>query len=59
MINLFKGSFGNLYIFKNVDKIINDIPLKSLTFQTEQTKWDGGSIIFRIANAMSKFDLET
>ena len=27
-----------------VDKIINDVPLKCLTFQTGQKKWDGGSI---------------
>ena len=26
-----------------VDKTINDIPLKSLTFQIEQKKWDGRS----------------
>ena len=26
-----------------MDKTINDVLLKSLTFQTEQTKWDGGS----------------
>ena len=26
-----------------IDKTINDIPLKKLTFQTGQTKWDGGS----------------
>ena len=32
--------------FKKVDKTINDVPLKSLTFQIGQTKWDGGSIIF-------------
>ena len=28
-----------------VDKVINDVPLKSLTFQTGQKQWDGGSII--------------
>ena len=28
-----------------MDKIINDVPLKCLTFQTGQTKWDGGSMI--------------
>ena len=26
-----------------MDKIINDVLLKSLTFQTGQKKWDGGS----------------
>ena len=26
-----------------MDKTINDVPLKCLTFQTGQTKWDGGS----------------
>ena len=26
-----------------IDKTINDVPLKKLTFQTGQTKWDGGS----------------
>ena len=26
-----------------MDKTINDVLLKSLTFQTEQTKWDEGS----------------
>ena len=34
--------------FKKVDKTINDVPLKSLTFQIGQTKWDGGSIILFI-----------
>ena len=29
-----------------IDKTINDVPLKKLTFQTGQTKWDGGSTIF-------------
>ena len=31
------------YTFLKGDKTINDVPLKSLTFQTGQTKWDGGS----------------
>ena len=31
-----------------IDKIINDVPLKKLTFQTRQTKWDGGSNIQKI-----------
>ena len=31
------------YTFLKVDKTINDVPLKNLTFQTGQTKWDGGS----------------
>ena len=26
-----------------IDKTINDVPLKKLTFQTGQIKWDGGS----------------
>ena len=26
-----------------MDKIINDVPLKGLSFQTRQKKWDGGS----------------
>ena len=29
--------------FYKVDKIINQVPLKCLTFQTGQTKWDGES----------------
>ena len=29
-----------------IDKTINDVSLKKLTFQTGQTKWDGGSIIY-------------
>ena len=29
-----------------VDKTINDVPLKSLTFQKGQKKWDGGSTIY-------------
>ena len=28
-----------------IDRTINDVPLKKLTFQTGQTKWDGGSIL--------------
>ena len=28
-----------------IDKTINDVTLKKLTFQTGQTKWDGGSIL--------------
>ena len=28
-----------------MDKTINDVPLKCLTFQTGQTRWDGGSIV--------------
>ena len=40
LINLFKGNF--------VDKIINDVPLKNLTFQTGQTNWDGGRLKFKI-----------
>ena len=31
------------YTILKVDKTINDVPLKNLTFQTGQTKWDGGS----------------
>ena len=27
---------------------INDVPLKSLTFQTGEKKWDAGSIFLRI-----------
>ena len=34
---------GQSEYFLKVDKIINDVPLKSLTFQTGQKKWDGGS----------------
>ena len=37
------------YTFLKVDKTINDIPLKNLTFQTGQKKWDGGSIIYFLA----------
>ena len=54
MINFFKGSFGNLYIFKKVDKTINDVPLKSLIFQTGQKKWDGGSNLCLINNTLFK-----
>ena len=48
MINFFKDSFGNLYIFKKVDKIINDVPLKSLTFQTGQKSGTEGVLNFFI-----------
>ena len=43
LINLFNASFVNLYIFKKINKIINDIPLKSLTFQIGQTNWNRDS----------------
>ena len=33
------------YTFLKIDKTINDVPLKSLTFQTRQKKWDRGSTI--------------
>ena len=29
---------------------INDVPLKNLTFQTGQKKWDGGSIYILVCN---------
>ena len=34
------------YTFLKGRQTINDVPLKSLTFQTEQTKWDEGSKYF-------------
>ena len=34
-----------MYFYK-ADKTINDVHLKSLTFQIGQTNWDGGSTIF-------------
>ena len=46
MINLFKSNFVNLKHFYKVDKTINNVSLKSLTFQTRQTNWDGGSSIY-------------
>ena len=38
------------YTILKVDKTINDVPLKNLTFQTRQKKWDGGSVKIRIKN---------
>ena len=38
------------YTFLKNRQDINDVPLKSLTFQTGQTKWDGGSITKRTPN---------
>ena len=32
--------------FYKADKTINNVPLKSLVFQTGQTNWDGGSNFF-------------
>ena len=39
-----------------IDKIINDVSLKKLTFQTGQTKWDGGSIIFAHSSVFPPLD---
>ena len=37
-----------------IDKTINDVSLKKLTFQTGQTKWDGGSTYLLIIKNINK-----
>ena len=36
------------------DKTINDVRLKCLTFQIEQTKWDGRSSILKLIKTILK-----
>ena len=45
IINLFKESFIKLYIFIRQKKPINNVSIKSFTFQTGQINCDGGEYV--------------